>query len=140
MRTEPSFSGTDSQTAPRPSARRPKNGQRLATDVLNSEVSLQNRLHEANCPFAFPQVSRGDPTLPKLDSAFTSRPSNPLSRLLGCALPRPEAKRSHQDYCLMPEPVGVPVIVAALTISEPSFVLFHSVSSGLWWVTCKVRK
>jgi len=78
--------------------------------------------------------------LPKLDSAFTSRPSNPLSRLLGCALPRPEAKRSHQDYCLMPEPVGVPVIVAALTISEPSFVLFHSVSSGLWWVTCKVRK
>src|SRR5215472_1776899 len=59
--------------------------------------------------------------------------------------PQPERKRSLfnvriQDYCLMPEPVGVPVIVAALTISAPSFVLFQSVSSRLSWVTCKVRK
>jgi hypothetical protein len=74
-----------------------------------------------------------------------SRPSIPLSRPLGCTLPQPKAKRSLfnfriQNYCLMPEPVGVPVIVAALTVSAPSFVLFHSVSSGLLWVTCKVRK
>ena len=34
-------------------------------------------------------------------------------------------------YCLMPEPVGVPVMLAAFTIAAPSFVVFHSASSGL---------
>ena len=35
------------------------------------------------------------------------------------------------NYCLIPAPVGVPVILWALTISAPSFELCHRVSSGL---------
>src|SRR6202043_524449 len=55
-------------------------------------------------------------------------------RSTGIALPpRPR-------YCLMPEPVGVPPTFCALTYSAPSLVLIQRVSSGLFWVICKVRK
>ena len=59
---------------------------------------------------------------------------------LGQDHPRVHVQGALKNHCLIPEPVGVPVIVAALTIAAPSFVLFHSASSGLLWVICNVRK
>src|SRR5258708_29400357 len=72
------------------------------------------------------------------DEATRAAPTNKISLILMLfVLLSPICGLNH---CLMPEPVGVPVIRAAFTISAPSFVLFHKASSRLLDVTCKVRK
>src|ERR1700741_4597724 len=51
--------------------------------------------------------------------------------------PAPGRARTPDPF---PEPVCVPLVLAAFTVSAPSFVLCQSVSAGLLCVTCKVRR
>ena len=78
---------------------KPAPPKKAASDVLNSEVSLENRLHER-----FYRFHCGDATSPKLDFVLTSRPSIPPSRPSGCGLPQPEAERSLFNFGMQAQP------------------------------------